>query len=448
MQVTVTDTDGGSPGWPGMPETLLQGKLAAGSPAYPAVMVGSYRNRNRRGSPWTSKDSKSGYPPPPIRNSQTPLASGCSRATCSATSGIGPSRIPVERPRRSPMIGITERSDGTVQLLQSRGSTRGRMKALSLTPLQQSLLGSTWIFDITFRTPDSGIIKLTIRRGGEPSDHSPPVPRPEVRESASTDTFPTELLLPDDPPPGIRPGHHRSADRARDHRPRAIGQNDIQTFLVHNAGPQPASYSPGDWLEPKDGGDQRMMVVASGQPAPAGPSAPGTGLTSCGDLPCLQGWATLSNCLPYRSPGPPPPRQQAVSPSLTPISVVCMQRERDVPLRGARYFSQSKAAEGEVQLCQKNCATAGGEAIQRCVWDCETDPSGETYAPTPVWTVRAGQVRLANLTAGGCIAHNAITSSKWQRRDDETALGVTFPARNRPAASVRTPLRRPVNTGR
>ena len=49
-----------------------------------------------------------------------------------------------------------------------------------------------------------------------------------------------------------------------------------------------------------------------------------------------------------------------------------MQLERDVPPRGARYFSQPKTAEGDLQTCQKNCVTEGGDAIQRCVWDCET----------------------------------------------------------------------------
>ena len=88
---------------------------------------------------------------------------------------------------------------------------------------------------------------------------------------------------------------------------------------------------------------------------------------------------SLAEWVPYQSPGALPPRQQSMNPELTQISVVCMQLERDVPSRGARYFSQPKSAEGEVQLCQENCATAGGEAIQGCVWDCETNPSSESF---------------------------------------------------------------------
>ena len=417
MQVTVTDTDGGSPGWPGMPETLLQGSslpvLLPIPPSWSAAI-----EIETDVAPVDIEGFEERIPTP--TNPELPDAPRFGLFQSHLLGDIwdrafenpGGETSPIAHDWDYRKIG---RNRAAIAITWEHS---GQDEGTPLTPLQQSLLGSTWIFDITFRTPDSGIIKLTIRREG-----SPPITLRRFLDLksgiSSTDTFPTELLLPDDPPQ--ESGQDITGVQiAPVITPAGIGQNDIQTFLVHNAGPQPASYSPGDWLEPKDGGDQRMMVVASGQPAPAGPSAQARPDKLRGPAMSAR-LGDLVELLPYRSPGPPPPRQQAVSPSLTPISVVCMQRERDVPLRGARYFSQSKAAEGEVQLCQKNCATAGGEAIQRCVWDCETDPSGETYAPTPVWTVRAGQVRLANLTAGGCIAHNAITSSKWQRRDDENS---------------------------
>ena len=196
--------------------------------------------------------------------------------------------------------------------------------------------------------------------------------------------------------------------------------------LVNNVGSQPASYSPGDWLEPKDGGNQRMMVVSSSQSATAGPAAHARPSKLAGaSVPGALG--SLVELRHYESPSSSPRRQQSTNPALTQISVVCMQAERDVPLRGARYFSQPKTAEGDVQTCQKECVTRGGDDIQKCVWGCETNPSGETYTPTPIWTVSSGQVRLASFSAGGCIIHGAITSSKWQRRDDENSAWTDIP---------------------
>ena len=79
-----------------------------------------------------------------------------------------------------------------------------------------------------------------------------------------------------------------------------------------------------------------------------------------------------------------------------------MQLDREVPPRGARYFSKPKEAEGAVQECQENCAIAGGENTQVCVWNCETDlipPSTTTddpYQPFEGFRISSGRCRLAS----------------------------------------------------
>ena len=76
------------------------------------------------------------------------------------------------------------------------------------------------------------------------------------------DEFPEELLLPDEPPQasgedvsGVEVAAAITASR--------IGPDDQQVLLVSAAG---GNYQPGDWLEPKDGGNQRMMIVSAGPP--------------------------------------------------------------------------------------------------------------------------------------------------------------------------------------
>ena len=63
--------------------------------------------------------------------------------------------------------------------------------------------------------------------------------------------------------------------------------------------------------------------------------------------------------------------------AFTQLTVVCMQRDQGIPSRGARYFSRAKIAEGEVQLCQKDCVLNEGSNIQACVWECEASSEGD-----------------------------------------------------------------------
>lgn len=48
-----------------------------------------------------------------------------------------------------------------------------------------------------------------------------------------------------------------------------IESDDLQTLLVSASG---AEFEPGDWLEPKDGGNQRMMIVSAGEASAASAS--------------------------------------------------------------------------------------------------------------------------------------------------------------------------------
>ena len=154
----------------------------------------------------------------------------------------------------------------------------------------------------------------------------------------------------------------------------------MQTFLVNNPGLQPAAYSPGDWLEPKDGSNQRMMIVGAGQAAAAA-AAVSRVTTPQIDRDILKIRNSVSSRDTPRSASflallgrnMSLPANPASSSAITQLSVVCMQQDRDIPTRGARYFSRPKAAQGEVQLCQKNCVLNETNNLQQCVWRCEAN---------------------------------------------------------------------------
>ncbi len=263
----------------------------------------------------------------------------------------------------------------------------------SLDDFQKEVFGSTWVFDLTFTSDGAARFTLTVTKEG----HLPTVVEGVVDfngDSINVDEFPEELLLPDDPPQasgedvsGVEVAAAVSVGR--------IGQDDVQTFLVNNPGLQPAAYSPGDWLEPKDGGNQRMMIVGAGQVAAVARAAAPSGIAPLQlDQQILKMQATISSphdssifasamALGTKSATAPPRTTRASRPAsltssstLTQLSVVCMQQEHDIPTRGARYFSQPKATQGAVQLCQRDCALNEVSNIQRCVWQCEANAQG------------------------------------------------------------------------
>ena len=255
---------------------------------------------------------------------------------------------------------------------------------------EQEFVNSEWVFDITFLSDDSVLFTATRLQEGRP---------PVVRRGfidltggrVNLNEFPPELLLPNDPPqasgedrPGVEVAAALTANR--------IGGADIQVFQVSDPGIQPAAYRPGDWLEPKDGSDQRMMIVGIGQIAAAARlSPPHWEAATLAYTPSFLGSPVFA--LPAVLSGEPAVARLRLAsaaphifessrgiyanlhanaePAITQLSVVCMQRDHGIPTRGARYFSKPKAAEGPVQMCQRECVLNETDNIQECVWRCE-----------------------------------------------------------------------------
>ena len=214
----------------------------------------------------------------------------------------------------------------------------------------KEVLGSTWTYELRFTLEGTAEYTLTITKDG----HLPTVAEGVVDflgDGININEFPDELLLPDDPPQAS--GEDRSGiEIAAAVSTSRIGPYDLQPFLLNNTGAQPISYSPGDWLEPKDGSNQRMMIVAA-NPV----SAQGSGLFTAA-IASFGGSAGL-------------PNQSNANSTITQLSVVCMQQVGDIPKRGGRYFSQPKTAQGAIQECQRNCVSDQALSIQGCVWNCE-----------------------------------------------------------------------------
>ena len=251
-----------------------------------------------------------------------------------------------------------------------------------LSQFQKELLGSTWVFDLTFTSDGAATFTLTITKEG----FLPTVVEGFVDftgDGINVDEFPEELLLPDEPPQAS--GEDRSGvEVATAVSARRIGPDDVQTFLVNNPGLQPAAYSPGDWLEPKDGGNQRMMIVSASQASAARTADPLP-------VPAPQFGPQIlkvhASVYPHPSPlfaeamallgqGVSQPAHSTSDSTVTQISVVCMQQEHDIPTRGARYFSRPKSAQDDVQRCQRDCVLDESDNLQSCVWRCEGSPEG------------------------------------------------------------------------
>ena len=251
------------------------------------------------------------------------------------------------------------------------------------TEFQKELIGTTWVYDLTFTSDGAAKYTRTISKEGY---------RPAVEDGAvdfrgdsiTVDEFPDELALPDDPPQ--ESGEDQSGvEVAAALSATGIGLDDVQTFLVNNPGFQSVAYRPGDWLEPKDGSYQRMMIVGASQ-VPAAASAASSPITSRPlHAQTIKAQAPFSrrDSSPIAEPLAPlaravsRPRQTASNSTITQMWVVCMQHDADeVPIRGARYFSRPKTAQGAVQECQKNCVLEEADNIQGCVWTCETNPGG------------------------------------------------------------------------
>ena len=237
----------------------------------------------------------------------------------------------------------------------------------------KSILGSTWIFDLTFTSDGAANVTLTVTKAGE----LPTVSERLVDfagDEIDLDEFPDELTLPDDPPQASGEDVSGVEVAAAVSTP-SIGADDVQSFLVSNAG---AGYQPGDWLEPKDGSNQRMMVVGTGAGKPVASSDPASSRLHQRILKMQSAISphsspTFSSALVPRAKRVSQSAYWTSSSTFTQLSVVCMQGDHDIPTRGARYFSQPKTAQGAVQLCQQDCVLNETDNIQACVWECEAD---------------------------------------------------------------------------
>ena len=246
-------------------------------------------------------------------------------------------------------------------------------------------LDERWIFDLEFISSDAAKYTVTIHRKG----HAPLTLDGfiDFRSGDYLSNFPPELVPPGHPPQAA--GRDLlGVDAATGSTSLSIGADSFQTILLRGDGIQDIAYSPGDWLEPKDGGNQRMMIVGSGPAAAKFAAASGD-----------------------RAPG-----HDAVGPvfvsseqaNVTALTVVCMQFGRGIPIRGSRYFSQPKAPSGAVRACQRDCVRRGLDRVQACVWTCETTNAASAAAVLktsgggvlPLQPLRKGIESFENLARG------------------------------------------------
>ena len=410
IRATIADTDGVASRWPGMPHLDLtfgaQPVLLPIPPSWPAAIAVEVDFVPEDDSTITGLRERF----VPDFGSLLVGSMGLHLDTGDVLK-VGPNRVLFswEFTRRNPEV-----FDGLEEPERSR---------------KLALNGSKWTVDLAFTSDDAVKFTLTVSREGE---------LPIVVEGVldlkgndfNPDEFPEELLLPDDPPQasgedvaGVDVAATVSAAR--------IGLDDVQVFLVSASG---ADYRPGDWLEPKDGSNQRMMVVGAGQvTATVSPSSRHTRF-SRSDQPSVPGKSSKSSLLTlaplgtstgsktsgfssealvesYVSAGlsvAAPVRSSSTGSGIVPLSVVCMQIDRDIPARGTRYFSRPKTAEGPVQTCQRNCVLNRSSNIQGCVWRCEdtiqalraqSDPRFEHSLPLVMSAsnpVQVGFVRIVN----------------------------------------------------
>ena len=249
----------------------------------------------------------------------------------------------------------------------------------NLDEFQRGIFDSTWVFDLTFTSDGAARFTLTVTREG----YLPTVVEGFVDfhgDGISVDEFPEELLLPDEPPQAS--GEDVSGvEVATAITASSIEPDDQQVLLVSAAG---GNYQPGDWLEPKDGGNQRMMIVGAGQVSAARRGEPSPAAPAQFHPQILKSQATVSaHSSPNFAEAVALLGRKAGSPvysnsnsAITRLSVVCMQMVHDIPTRGARYFSVPKTAQNDVQGCQRNCVLEETKNIQLCVWKCEASPEG------------------------------------------------------------------------
>ena len=136
---------------------------------------------------------------------------------------------------------------------------------------KKTLSGSTFTFGLSFTADGAAKYTLTITKGG----HTPAVRQGFVDfngNSINLNEFPDEVLPPLAPPQASGADVSGVEIAAAVSAPEVSG-SDVQTFLISDQGVQSAAYQPGDWLEPKDGSNQGMVIVGVSQGASAASTA-------------------------------------------------------------------------------------------------------------------------------------------------------------------------------
>ena len=227
----------------------------------------------------------------------------------------------------------------------------------NLKEAQEDLATSTWSFDLTFTSDGTAQYTLTTTKEG----HVPLVREGLVDfngNSINLNEFPEEVLPPIAPPQasgtdvsGVEIAAAVSASQ--------ISGADVQTLLISDQGLQPAAYQPGDWLEPKDGSNQRMMIVGVSQATAAASPASRQQVqaTAAHDFSIsppvvvaapavfrgrltfqLMRFTSFTTSVFYNLLGVSASHTLASEPTITQLSVVCMQKDYGIPTRGARFF--------------------------------------------------------------------------------------------------------------
>ena len=406
VRVTISSLDGAVPAWPGMPHAALGLETQPISlPIPPSWSAAIAIETDVAPEDWDSLESRITTPSSPVYPS-SPRSSLLGRTLFGGFPGLADAAF---GDGQNGDVGISGQGGlGHEYSYNKLGHNRATVtfdfwnysdmfpeSYHRLSADQRKLSGSSWVYDLTFTSNGAAKSTLTITQEG----HVPTVLEgiaDFTGDGIILDEFPEELLLPDDPPQAS--GVDLSGvEIAAGVTVPSIGGSDVQTFLINDQGLKPASYRPGDWLEPKDGSNQRMMIVGAGQALEASYEAPPPiEYVHAASEPLLAGAPIGPASMVLRDLAETGPHgfvpstmdaiwnphgiganlsQSSQAPILQ-LSVVCMQSGADIPKRGTRYFSEPKTAEGQIQTCQRNCVLSETDNIQKCVWNCEENAAG------------------------------------------------------------------------
>ena len=193
---------------------------------------------------------------------------------------------------------------------------------------------------------------------------------------ATTDGGTTQAPPSDGFPAAVTPRNPPQASGRNISGVEVAGDDTLRYVLVRNGRSDSITYTAGSWLEPRDGGYQRM-IVAQTVTVPGGRTA---------ELP-----------------------------------TACMQRQMVVPDRGIRFFSQAKLASSSVQECQVRCLRTATD-LQTCVWDCESEELDNV--PEPHGN-RFGAIAVMAQVPQGCVSRGAGWTNDYASRSEAESAALT-----------------------